>query len=81
MARVTSIYKALKYVVMCQPAGQAFFEPIAAFNHDGVAIDYARDCLKGKPIGFRYRVEERKNNEPKCIYRSDAPATARVVAQ
>lgn len=84
MARVTSIYKTLRFLVECQPPGQAFFEPIAALNSDRVAIDYAKECVKrqfeifssandGKLVafGWRYRVVERRNNEPKCIYRSD----------
>lgn len=70
--RRSSVYFSLRYIVECQPAGQAFFEPIAAFNHDGVAIDYAKGCFWRALTGFKYRVTERRNNEPKCIYRSDA---------
>lgn len=78
MARVTSIYKVLKFVVECQEPGRAFFEVIAAFNSADVAIGYAKDCPYSQDgvYGYRYRVTERKNNEPKCIYRSDANAAA-----
>lgn len=36
--------KRLAYHVECQPMGQYFFEPIAAFNHEGVAKSYAATC-------------------------------------
>lgn len=76
--RRSSVYYPLRYIVQCQPAGQAFFENIAAFNDDGVAIDYACDCLKGKPIGWKYRVVHHQNNEDRTIYRSDASGVANV---
>ncbi len=71
--RRTSIYFPLRFVVECQRTGQAFFEPIAAFDHDSVAIAYAKECGR---TGYRYRVTERRNNEAKCIYRSDVSAAA-----
>jgi hypothetical protein len=51
----------LPYVVECKPLGQAFYEPIAAFNVDRVAISYATDCYKGsvaQDAGYHYRVRD-----------------------
>lgn len=75
--RRSSVYYPLRYIVQCQPAGQHFFEVIAAFNADSVAIDYAKDChefhaaVGGAAAEYKYRVLDHKNNENKCIYRSD----------
>ncbi len=60
-----SPYHPLKCIVKCKPAGQHFYEVIAAFNVDSVAIDYARDCHKfhlNQP-GWFYVVWERRGNQ------------------
>lgn len=85
--RRSSAYYSLCYIVQCQPIGQAFFQPIAAFDTERVAIDYAKECVKKqfelfctgntdsrKPFGWKYRVVHHHNNEDKCIYRSDVGA-------
>lgn len=70
--RRTSIYYPLRYIVQCQPAGQAFFETICAFNLAAVAIEYAETCFTHQTIdGFKYRVVDHHNNEDKCIYRAE----------
>jgi hypothetical protein len=49
------VYEPLEYVVLCQQSVGPE-EAIAAFNSDRVARSYARDCTKGKPGSWRYRV-------------------------
>lgn len=39
-----NLNKLLPYVVECQPMGGHFYEQIAAFNHEVIALRYARDC-------------------------------------
>jgi hypothetical protein len=56
----------LPYVVECKSL-YAFFEPIAAFNHDKIAINYAVDCHIANPQ-YQYRVVKRKL----VLYSSDA---------
>lgn len=48
----------LPYVVECQ-SFYVWFEPIAAFNDDRVAIGYAKDCAKVNPT-FKYKVVKGK---------------------
>lgn len=49
--------KLLWRVDVYEPRGQPWWEPIAAFNHDGVAEHYAKDCFyKNAGLGFGYRV-------------------------
>lgn len=73
--RRTSRYHALQWIVECQPAGQAFFESIAAFNSQEVAKDYAYDCHRDKQrVGgvaakYKYRVLERRGSEYVTIAR------------
>lgn len=60
----TSPYYPLQWVVQHQDDMHRWWSPIAAFNHDRVAIDYAKDCAKGnaemiKEFGFKYRVVAR----------------------
>lgn len=61
----SSPYFNLKTRVDCQPPGQAFYETIAAFNSDRVALAYAEDCRKSKQFStagqWRYRVMERRS--------------------
>lgn len=47
----------LPHVVECKPAGQHFYEPIAAFNSRNVALAYGRDCA-GANTANEYRVLE-----------------------
>lgn len=73
--RRNSKYHSLKYVVECMPAGQAFYESIAAFNVDNVATNYAADCWYEQMIpGFKYRAMERVGRTYKLIaqYPSEA---------
>ena len=48
----------LSFVVECK-SSYPFFEKIAAFNVDSIAIDYAQDCAKTNPT-FKYRVTKGK---------------------
>jgi len=48
----------LPYVVECRST-YVFFEPIAAFNVDSVAIAYAKDCAKTNPM-CTYKVVKNK---------------------
>lgn len=50
-----NIYDNLSYVVECKPAGQAWFESIAAFNVASVARAYMVECGKTNPT-FMYRL-------------------------
>lgn len=59
--RRSSVYYELKWTVLCKPFGQHFFEPIAAFNNETVAIAYAHTCRKVNRKNT-YRVCERKGN-------------------
>lgn len=57
----SSPYYPLKYRVDCNMTGR-FFETIAAFNSDRIALDYVANCRKfqarvGSP--YTYRVMER----------------------
>ncbi len=58
----SSPYYELKYIVTCKPAGQHFYEKIAAFNIDTVATGYATDCHKAhlSQPGWNYQVWERR---------------------
>ena len=56
----SSKYYPLRYVVECKPTNQAFFEVIAAFNVDVVALDYAKACSRS--TGYAYRVMKRHGN-------------------
>jgi len=47
----------LIYGVRCKPAGQVFFETIAAFNCKPAADFYARDCRATNPTNV-YKVEK-----------------------
>ncbi len=55
--RRTSKYYELKWVVECRST-YVFFETIAAFDHEGVAKGYAKDCAKVNPE-YQYRVLSR----------------------
>lgn len=59
----TSVYFPMRWAVMCKPPGQHFFEPIATFNHDRVASQYAMECRRNHPVHdtnkYAYRVDER----------------------
>lgn len=57
--RRTSEYFPLKWRVACKPEGQHFFETIAAFNSDVIAIEYAQKCDKFHDNRWEYRVMER----------------------
>lgn len=57
----TSAYYPLKYRVDCKPSGQHFFETIAAFNSDRVALAYAKDCSATNPE-FEYECKRRHGN-------------------
>lgn len=48
----------LPYVVECK-SSYPFFEAIAAFNVESVALAYAFDCAKTNPF-FKYRVVKNK---------------------
>lgn len=48
----------LPYIVECK-SSYPFFEPIAAFNVDSIALAYASDCAKTNPQ-FVYRVTKSK---------------------
>lgn len=44
----------IPYRVECRPLGQAFFEVIAGFNHQKVALHYATDCqVTNQPYDYR----------------------------
>lgn len=62
----TSVYYPLKWAVLCKPKGQHFFETIAAFNNDDVAIAYTVHC-KYANAENTYRVCERVGNGWKQI--------------
>lgn len=51
----------LPFVVECKST-QAFHEPIAAFNVESVARDYAKDCGATNPA-FAYRVTTTKEHK------------------
>lgn len=52
----------LPFQVECKST-QAFFEPIAAFNHIKVAYRYAQDCLETNlSSGFEYRLRDTESD-------------------
>ncbi len=56
-------YSTLKWVVMCQWPREyepTFWEPIAAFNVEGVAHSYAAKCEEACGHFLKYKVEEVK---------------------
>jgi hypothetical protein len=53
----SSPFFGLKYLVQCRDF-RPFYETIAAFNYDGAAHGYAKDCAKTNTLNF-YRVMER----------------------
>ena len=57
------------YRVECDPQGKTFFEVIAAFNSERVALAYATDCKVSNPAND-YRVVNRKRvlHEPAYIH-------------
>lgn len=60
----SSKYFALRYLVECKPSYQTFYEPIAAYNDDGIAINYAVECSRAANAikhNSDYRVMERKS--------------------
>lgn len=60
-----SKYAPLKYIVECKPRGQEWFKPIAAFNLDRIAIEYAAKVQRlMQPSGFEYQVLERYKDSP-----------------
>lgn len=59
MKRSSKFYP-LKWLVECKPSGQPFFEVIAGFNSDSVAVHYAQDCFKTNP-DFVYLVMQRNS--------------------
>jgi hypothetical protein len=54
-AIAASLLKACPYRVECKWPSNSFFEIIAAFDSQTVALNYARDCAAANPP-FRYRV-------------------------
>jgi len=52
----------LFWQVECQWPNKPFFEPIAAFNSQQVAIEYARDCKRVNPH-FTYRLFNRNSRK------------------
>lgn len=61
--RRSSVYYPLEWRVECKrpPNPATWWETVAAFNSDRVALDYARDCRKANgKYGFEYRVMARK---------------------
>lgn len=57
----SSKYFNLRYLVECKWPERPCFETIAAFDHEGVAADYAQTCYRGKRTDWEYRVMERKS--------------------
>jgi hypothetical protein len=60
--RRSSPYHVLKYVVRCRWPQNTWFEPIAAFNSEGIARDYAQEARnrsKRQLIDLNYDVCER----------------------
>lgn len=58
----------LKHRVECDDGSHHTFEVIAAFNHEGVAIEYARDCHHKNFAAygdgrFKYRVMTLRSNK------------------
>jgi hypothetical protein len=60
------IAKQLPFVVAVRRAGQHFFEPIAAFNVDRVAIRYAEECRKSNGM-CAYSVTDHQKRDPRTI--------------
>lgn len=62
----------LKWRVECDD-GRGWYEPIAAFNVNSVAVGYAKDCFNS-PLcvvtGDKYRVTELRGNKWVVIWRS-----------
>lgn len=83
--RRSSRYFELKFIVECKrpPNPATWWEPIAAFNCDSVALAYAADCRKdkaswSKDLPWEYRVLKRgkRPNQPR-----DVPAGYHVITQ
>lgn len=65
--KTSSPYYHLKFIVQAKKT-TTFFEPIAAFDHEAVARDYAELCARTSPLA-EYRVMQRdKGDQLKQIY-------------
>ena len=70
--RKTSAYYELKFVVECKWPHNHHFEPIAAFNVQRIAEEYAASAWAGQAYpGWSYRVMERAGDKFKEVYRAE----------
>lgn len=57
----SSKYFELRWIVEVRWPENTWFEPIAAFNSESVAQQYASGCRLAATQGFEYRVQKRKS--------------------
>lgn len=77
--RRSSPYYQLKYVVGCKWPQNGFYEPIAAFDSEKIAREYASSrCGLALAYQMHYRVMERTGTGYKLLYTTEQNANVTV---